>query len=76
MLDAIGCRKKMFTHYTFTSSRLDFGNSLLYNLPQIKLAKLQRLHNVAARIVTLIGKYITQFTPLFKLLHCAAHYKI
>ena len=50
------------------SSRLDFGNALLYNLPQTKLAKIQRLQNAAARIVTLTRKY-THITPILKSLH-------
>ena len=50
------------------SYRLDFGNALLYNLPQTKLAKIQRLQNAAARIVTLTRKY-THITPILKSLH-------
>ena len=37
-------------------------------MPQTKLAKLQKLQNAAARIVTLTGKY-THITPILKSLH-------
>ena len=39
--------------HALISSRLDFGNALLHNLPQSQLSKLQKLQNAAARIVTL-----------------------
>ena len=46
------------------SSRLDFGNSLLYQLPQTQCARsIQKLQNTAARIVTLINR-ITHITPV------------
>ena len=54
--------------HALISSRLDFGNALLYNLPQTKLAKIQRLQNAAAQIVTLTRKY-THITPILKSLH-------
>ena len=54
--------------HALISSRLDFGNALLYNLPQTKLAKMQRLQNAAAWIVTLTRKY-THITPILKSLH-------
>ena len=54
--------------HALISFRLDFGNALLYNLPQTKLAKIQRLQNAAARIVTLTRKY-THITPILKSLH-------
>ena len=57
-----------FIVHALISSRLDFGNALLYNLPQTKLAKIQRLQNAAARIVTLTRKY-THITPILKSLH-------
>ena len=54
--------------HALISSRLDFGNVLLYNLSQTKLAKLQKLQNAAARIVTLTKKH-THITPILKSLH-------
>ena len=54
--------------HALISSRLEFGNALLYNLPQTKLAKIQRLQNAAARIVTLTKKY-THITPILKSLY-------
>ena len=71
----LGFIRKYFTRspaekivHALISSRLDFGNALLYNLPQTKLAKIQRFQNAAARIVTLTRKY-THVTPILKSLH-------
>ena len=50
------------------SSRLDFGNALLHNLPQSQLSKLQKLQYAAARIVTLSPKR-THITPILQSLH-------
>ena len=48
--------------HALISSRIDFGNSLLYNIPNAEISKLQKLQNAAARIVTLTPKHchITQ----------------
>ena len=50
------------------SSRLDFGNGLLYNLPNSQIAQLQKLQNAAARIVSLSSKR-SHITPILKSLH-------
>ena len=39
--------------HAFITSRLDYGNSLLYGTPDYHLARLQRIFNTAARILTL-----------------------
>ena len=54
--------------HALISSRLDFGNALLHNLPQSQLSKLQKLQNAAARIVTLSPKR-TNITPILQSLH-------
>ena len=54
--------------HAFISSRLDFCNSLLYNLPQNLIDKLQRLQNASARLVTL-SRRTTHITPTLKSLH-------
>ena len=37
--------------HAFVSIKLDFCNSLLYDLPEVHIAKLQRVQNAAARLV-------------------------
>ena len=54
--------------HALISSRLDFRNSILFYLPQTQLSILQRLHNAAARIITLSKKH-THITPILKSLH-------
>ena len=54
--------------HALISSRLDFGNALMFGLPQNALVKLQKLQNAAARIVTLTNKH-SHITPVLKSLH-------
>ena len=54
--------------HAFISSRLDNGNSLLFGLPDYEINRLQRVHNTAARILTLTRKY-EHITPVLKSLH-------
>ena len=54
--------------HSLISSRLDFGNGLLYNLPNSKITQLQKLQNAAARIVSLSNKH-SHITPVLKNLH-------
>ena len=37
--------------HAFVSSRLDYCNSLLYELPQVKIDKIQRVQSTAARLI-------------------------
>jgi hypothetical protein len=58
---------EQLTH-AFVSSKLDYGNALLYGIPATLLNKLQLIQNTAARIVTRTGKY-EHITPVLKHLH-------
>ena len=52
----------------FDLTRFDYLNSLLYGMPDYVIKRLQRLLNVAARIVTYLGKYY-HITDAMKKLH-------
>ena len=54
--------------HAFTSSHIDCGNSLLYNLPDYQIERVQRIQNTTARIQTLTKKY-DHISPILKSLH-------
>ena len=55
---------------SYTISLFEYGNSLLFNLPDYKLIKLQRLQNAVVRCVhLLLRRSPNSITPLLKQLH-------
>ena len=54
--------------HAFIMSRLDYGNALLAGLPFEHLKKLQRIQNIAARIITFTPRR-DHITPILKQLH-------
>ena len=57
--------------HSLISSRLDFGNGLLYNLPNSQIGQLQKLQNAAARVVGVVSlsSKRSHNTPILKTLH-------
>ena len=53
----------------FVISRIDYCNSILYGLPMIELEKLQRVQNIAARLITELSSRRDHITPVLKNLH-------
>ena len=54
--------------HAFVTSRLDYCNSLLYGVSQSLLERLQRVQNMAARIITGTSKY-EHITPVLQALY-------
>lgn len=52
----------------FVISRLDYCNSILYGLPKLEHEKLQRIQNIAARLITGTSRK-DLITPVLKDLH-------
>ena len=66
--------------HAFISSRLDYCNSLLYEIPEYQTRKLQRVMNASARLIYRAHKFC-HMTPLLAELHwlpvrSRIHYKI
>ena len=57
----------VWTH-SLISSRLDFSNWILINLPEYQIQRLQRLQNSAARLITLTRRS-SHITPIIHSLH-------
>ena len=57
----------IFIH-AFITNKIDYCNSLLYGMPENMINRLQKLQNIAARILTKNSKQC-HITPILKLLH-------
>ena len=53
---------------SLVSSKLDYGNSILYNIPNREINKVQSVQNCLARVVTRSPRFCS-VTPLLKSLH-------
>ena len=60
--------EKWTTLYVLIGSRLDYCNSLLYNIADAKVERLQKVQNQAARILTRSPRR-DHITPVLKQLH-------
>jgi len=54
--------------HSLVATRIDYANSLLYGLPDYSLAKLQKVLNTAARIVSCCNRF-EPITPVLRELH-------
>jgi hypothetical protein len=54
--------------HAFVTSRIDYGNALLYGVSTSIIQKLQHIQNTAARVVTRVRKY-EHITPALESLH-------
>jgi hypothetical protein len=52
----------------FVLSQLDYGNALLVGLPAVRIAKLQRVQNSAARLICSV-RLCESITPVLRSLH-------
>ena len=59
---------EQLVHHALITTKLDYSNAILYGLPDVHLKKLQRLQNIAARIVTLTPRR-AHITPVLIELH-------
>ena len=57
-----------FKCLSFKSTRLDYSNALLFGVSKHQMQQLQRIQNMAARIVTQSKKY-EHITPVLQTMH-------
>ena len=54
--------------HSLVSSRIDYCNFLLYGIPDCRIKQIQRVQNIAARVVSLTSKH-DHISPVLKKLH-------
>jgi len=57
--------KRLVNAFVITASRIDHCNSILYGLPTVEHEKLQRVQNIAARLIT-GSSWRDHITPVLK----------
>ena len=62
--------------HAFVTSKVDYCNSLLYDLPAYQIAKLQRVQNAAARLIFKESRFCHTTTLLRQLHWLPVHYRI
>lgn len=62
--------------HSLVTSRLDYGNALLYNVNSTYIMKLQRVQNTAARLITRTGKHEHIQPTLFDLHQLPVMYRV
>ena len=67
-------RQSLF--HAYVTSRLDYCNSILYGLPKYQLSKLQRIQNMAARLITDTMKFDHINPVLYNLHWLPVNYRI
>ena len=55
--------------HAFITCRLDYCDSLYYGLPAYQIAKLQRIQNAAARLLSQVSRYSHITPPVLADLH-------
>ena len=68
------CRQSLV--HAYVTSRLDYCNSILYGLPKYQLSKLQRIQNMAARLITDTMKFDHIKPVLYNLHWLPVNYRI
>jgi len=61
--------KQLTIVYTIVCSRIDYGNSLLIDLPKVRLFPIQSVLNAAARLIARLPKFSHMYSFVINQLH-------